>query len=154
MLSVRPATIEDLTAAVELFQGYLRFYEREHALDAVRRFLRERLAGGDSIIYLAFDEQAPIGLAQVYPTFSSLSLARSWVLNDLFVDPEARGTGAGRALLRAVTAAAARAGAAYVALETAELNRRAQGLYESEGFTVETGNRHYTRTVDPARPPA
>jgi ribosomal protein S18 acetylase RimI-like enzyme len=84
----------------------------------------------------------------VYPTFSSLSLARSWVLNDLFVDPTARGTGAGRALLRVVNASAAQAGAAYVALETAEDNHRAQGLYEVEGFTAETGYRHYTRPTD------
>jgi ribosomal protein S18 acetylase RimI-like enzyme len=148
MLSVRQATIDDLPAAVDLFRGYLRFYEQDHGLDAVQRFLQERLTAGDSIIYLALDDETPIGLAQVYPTFSSLSLGRSWVLNDLFVDPASRRTGAGRALLRLVSAEAARAGAVDVLLETAEDNHRAQGLYEAEGFTAETGYRHYIRPSD------
>jgi GNAT superfamily N-acetyltransferase len=148
MITVRQATVEDLPAALNLFQGYLHFYKRDHAVDTMQRFLSERLSGGDSFIFLAFDEADAVGFAQVYPTYSSLSLARAWVLNDLFVAPEARGTGAGRALLRVVSAQAARVGAVYVALETAEDNLRAQALYESEGFIVDTENRHYSRPAD------
>ncbi|MET4095796.1 GNAT family N-acetyltransferase [Arthrobacter sp. UYCu712] len=132
-------------AALKLFQGYLSFYSQDHSSEAGRQFVQDRLTAGDSLIYLAFADEYPVGVAQVYPTFSSLSLARSWVLNDLFVDSAARGSGVGRALLRTITAEAAAAGAVNVALETAGDNSRAQGLYESEGFVAETDFRHYSR---------
>jgi len=144
MISVRRATNDDLTAVLTLFLGYLRFYSRDHSSEAARQFLKERLITGEGLIYLALAGGKPVGMAQVYPTFSSLSLARAWVLNDLFVDPGARSSGVGRALLRAITADATNAGAVYVALETAQENFRAQGLYEAEGFVAETGSRHYS----------
>jgi ribosomal protein S18 acetylase RimI-like enzyme len=149
MVVVRRAHPDDVAAAAALFSGYLAFYERDHSVAAARSFVSDRLAAGDSLIYLAFDGDTPVGLAQVYPTFSSLSLAPAWVLNDLFVDPQARGTGAGRALLRTVCRDAADADAAYVGLETADDNLTAQRLYESEGFVRETGFRHYVRPTGP-----
>ncbi|MHC3429237.1 GNAT family N-acetyltransferase [Streptomyces sp. DT18] len=75
-----------------------------------------------------------MGLAQVYPGISSLDMAPSWLLSDLFVVPRARGLGIGRALLRSVLAQAREADVAAVQLETAYGNHFAQKLYESEGF--------------------
>ncbi len=147
MMEIKTAALEDLDDAVRLFTGYLGFYKREHPADQIRNFIQERLANKDSIIYLAYAEDRAVGIAQIYPTFSSLSLARSWVLNDLFVDPETRGTGAGRALLKHVCSEAAAAGAVDVVLETAEDNTTAQALYESEGFTKESGFYHYSRSL-------
>jgi ribosomal protein S18 acetylase RimI-like enzyme len=152
MVFVRRALRPDLDAAARLFSGYLAFYGRSHSAEAARAFVADRLAAGDSLVYLAFDGDdhgTAVGIAQIYPTFSSLSLAPAWVLNDLFVDPKARGTGAGRELLRTVAREAAEAGAAYVALETADDNVPAQRLYEAEGFVRETGFRHYARSTRP-----
>jgi ribosomal protein S18 acetylase RimI-like enzyme len=56
------------------------------------------------------------------------------VLYDLFVAPEARGTGAGRALMQAAEAYAASTGAARLELSTAKTNVVAQSLYESQGW--------------------
>lgn len=147
MVSIRRALVTDLADATRLFEGYLHFYERDHPREAVQGFISDRLTAQDSLIFLAFQDGTAVGIAQVYPSFSSLSLSPSWVLNDLFVLPEARGTGAGRHLLQRVCAEAGEAGAAYVALETAEDNTRAQRLYQSEGFTQETGFRHYSRAT-------
>ncbi|MEU9002477.1 GNAT family N-acetyltransferase, partial [Streptomyces sp. NPDC048551] len=61
----------------------------------------------------------------------------AWILNDLYVAPSGRRTGAGRALLREVLRRARAEGVAGVQLETAYDNRRAQALYESEGFVRE-----------------
>ena len=69
--------------------------------------------------------------------FSSLSLRPAWVLNDLYVAPSGRRTGAGRALLREVLRRAREAGVSGVQLETAYDNTVAQGLYEAEGFVRE-----------------
>jgi ribosomal protein S18 acetylase RimI-like enzyme len=146
MLTIRRAGPDDVPTAVNLFTEYLAFFQRHHSSEAVTTFVEERLRAADSVIFIAFDGDRAIGMAQVYPTFSSLAMERAWVLNDLFVAPAARGTGAGRALLRRVCEDAERAGCVHVALETAEDNVKAQGLYESEGFERDV-NRHYARAI-------
>lgn len=151
-----PDAIDDATA---LFAGYLRFYGVAHELAVARVFLAERLAAGDSLVLLArTPDGAAVGFTQVYFGFSSLSLGRVWTLNDLYVDPAARGTGVGRLLVREVCRRAAAAGALRVVLETAEDNAVAQALYASEGFTRESGFRVYARelgaeSIDDARLP-
>ncbi|MEU8434386.1 GNAT family N-acetyltransferase [Streptomyces sp. NPDC029216] len=137
---LRVAGEADLDTAAELFRGYLDFYEVT-ATDpaAPREFLAERIAKGESLVLLADAPGVPgtVGFAQVYQAFSSLSLRTAWILNDLYVAPAGRRTGAGRALLREVLRRAREAGVAGVQLETAYDNHIAQGLYESEGFVRE-----------------
>jgi len=147
MTTVRRATPSDLDAVTALFTGYLRFYRREHPADAVRTFLRARITADDGVVLVAEHDGALVGLAQCYLTWSSLSLARAWVLNDLFVDPQTRGTGAGRALVRAAKDEAAKAGAVYVALETERTNVVGQTLYASEGFVLDDENLRYFATI-------
>jgi ribosomal protein S18 acetylase RimI-like enzyme len=140
MSAVAAATLADLDDVAALFCAYLDFYEvRRDAADA-REFLRERMASGESLVLLArTPEGAPAGFAQVYFTFSSLSMARVWTFNDLYVDPAARGLGVGRALVREVCRRAARAGAVRVQGETAADNHTAQALYAAEDFEVQQG---------------
>lgn len=132
---VRTSTAADLDDVVRLFTGYREFYGRPAEPSAARAFLEARARDGDSLVLVAEVDGAVVGFAQCYPTWSSLSLARTWILNDLFVDPAARGTGAGRALVRGALAAARDAGAVSVSLETAATNAAAQALYVAEGFT-------------------
>ena len=74
------------------------------------------------------------GFTQLYPSLSSVSMARIFVLNDLFVDPAQRRGGVGRALLETAHAFARGQGAVRVTLETAVDNTSAQALYESLGY--------------------
>ena len=97
-------------------------------------FLATRLARNESVIFLALDGGRPVGFAQLYPSFSSLSMQRMWILNDLFVDPLARGRGIATALLDASKAMAIETGAKELALETMKTNLTAQRLYESQGW--------------------
>ncbi|MEW2412656.1 GNAT family N-acetyltransferase [Streptomyces sp. NPDC046866] len=138
-MRTRVAGEGDLDAAVALFREYLRFYRVDVAdPEQPRAFIAERLRSGDSLILLA---EAPggdvVGFAQVYRTFASLLMRPSWILHDLYVDPAARRTGAGRALLREVLRRAREAGVAGVQLDTAYDNHAAQALYEAEGFERE-----------------
>ncbi|MBT2446695.1 GNAT family N-acetyltransferase [Streptomyces sp. ISL-43] len=136
---LREAGEADLDAAAGLFRGYLDFYEVQvEDPDRPRAFLAERLKAGDSFVLLADVPGAgTVGFTQVYRTFSSLSMRPAWVLNDLYVAPSGRRTGAGRALLREVLRRAREAGVSGVQLETAYDNHIAQGLYEAEGFVRE-----------------
>lgn len=139
-VAVRVAAGEaDIETAAALFRGYLDFYEVDPGdPDAPRAFLAERIAKDESLVLLAeVPDAGTVGFAQVYRTFSSLSLRPAWVLNDLYVAPSGRRTGAGRALLREVVRRAAEAGVSGVQLETAYDNVVAQGLYEAEGFVRE-----------------
>ena len=137
----------DLDLVVDLFLAYLAFYESPGTPGAVRDFLHARLTRDESIVLVACRDGAPVGFTQVYPTFSSVSMAPVWVLNDLYVHPGARSCGVGRALIHAVSAAATDAGAVRVALETADTNTSARALYESEGFTTGDDVRHYVKQL-------
>jgi GNAT superfamily N-acetyltransferase len=77
---------------------------------------------------------AAIGFSQLYPCFASVSLARMFVLYDLFVAPQARRCGAAAALLRAGVDYAAGQGAGQLMLQTGVTNLPAQRLYEREGW--------------------
>ena len=131
---VRRATLADLDAATRLFEGYQAFYHRVHPEGAARAFLAERLERGDSAVFLAWLDGHAVGFIQLYPAFASLSLAPSWILNDLYVDPSARQGGIGRALMEAARQLAKANGAAEVFLQTAHDNAPARSLYDSLGY--------------------
>ena len=140
---------QDVDEVVGLFAAYLVFYGVQCDRDAVHDYLAARVRARQSLVLCARARGGSlVGFVQVYPGFSSLSLAAVWTLNDLYVAPSARCTGVGRLLVREVCRRAGAAGAVRVDLATAEGNRGAQALYEAEGFRVERGVRHYSRAVD------
>jgi ribosomal protein S18 acetylase RimI-like enzyme len=140
------ATPDDLAALALLFDAYRVFYGRASDPALARAFLDARLRGGQSIIFIARDptRDAALGFTQLYPSFSSVSAARIWILNDLFVTPAARQRGVAHALMAHARTFAAADGALRLVLETAEDNHAAQVLYESLGYVRETGTRHYS----------
>lgn len=148
-LQIERATSHELHALVPLFAGYLRFYGKPVDEARIRAFLGERLQSNQSVVFLAWRGEVAVGFVQLYPAFASLSLARSWILNDLFVAPEARGTGAARALMEAARQLGVDTGAAELFLQTAHDNLPAQRLYESLGWTLDRQFRVYT--LDPGR---
>ncbi len=133
-MEVRQATIEDLDALVPLFDAYRQFYGQPGDLNGSRVFLRSHFENSQSIIFLALRERAPLGFVQLYPTFSSTAMARIFILNDLFVIPEARKGGVGAALLQKAASFGKAAGALRLSLRTELTNTTAQSLYESLGW--------------------
>ena len=132
---VRRADLPDLEKLVPLFDAYRVFYGRSTDSQLARRFLRDRLSAGDSIVLIAEDSGGvAMGFVQLYPSFSSVRAARIYVLNDLFVSPSARGRGVGRSLLERAVGVAREAGAVRLKLSTAITNLRARRLYESLGW--------------------
>ncbi|MFA1712075.1 GNAT family N-acetyltransferase [Peribacillus frigoritolerans] len=142
-MSLQKATLHELESLTELFDLYRVFYEQTSDPGRAREFLRERLTKGESVVFMAFDEGIPIGFVQLYPSFSSVSMMRSWVLNDLFVKESARKKGFGEGLLNAAIAFARETGAKGVSLETGKENVNAQKLYEKIGFARESNHFYY-----------
>ncbi|MEO8043465.1 MAG: GNAT family N-acetyltransferase [Spartobacteria bacterium] len=134
-MNIRQATLDDLDQLVPLFDSYRQFYKQPSDLALARSFLRERLTRAESVIFLAFDDQQrAIGFTQLYPSFSSVLAARLFILNDLFVHPDARRSGAGVALLHAAADFGRAEHAVELELSTAVTNHAAQALYEREGW--------------------
>lgn len=134
-MSVTAVGVADLDALVPLFAGYLQFYQVPRSATEIHAFLLERLQRGDAQLFIARDEQGMAqGFTQLYPLQSSLSLAPSWLLSDLFVLPSARRQGVGEALMNAARAYAEANGACGLQLETAKTNLAGQALYERLGY--------------------
>lgn len=141
------AGVRDLDRLVPLFIAYRAFYNRPSVAGKVRAYLRARLTKGEATVFLAVEGSGPrrtaVGFTLLYPTHSSLSMARAWVLNDLYVAPDARRGGVARGLMEAGRQLGLKTGAAYLRLETADDNLPAQALYESLGWRQEIGFRNY-----------
>lgn len=132
---VRQANINDPDTLVPLLDGYRQFYRQPSDPARARTFIVERFAHHESLILLACDEQGSgLGFTQLYPLFSSVRTARIYLLNDLFVAPDARRYGVGKALLIAAANHARALGAASLWLQTELDNAPAQALYESLGW--------------------
>ena len=100
MPSIRLASLQDLNQISSLFDAYRVFYEKESNLEGAQSFLKGRLENNESVIYLAIDDSNnAVGFIQLYPLFSSTRMAILWLLNDLFVDPNARRQGIAKQLL-------------------------------------------------------
>ncbi|MCR6663020.1 MAG: GNAT family N-acetyltransferase [Luteimonas sp.] len=137
-----PATIShaapaDLDALVRLFDAYRQFYGQSSDLDGARDWLRSRLRFGESKVLVARQGDAVVGFAQLYSSFSSVRMARSWILNDLFVLPATRRQGVARALLDAAADFAREDGAAVISLETSRTNDAARATYRAAGWHEE-----------------
>lgn len=133
-MSIRQATIADLEALSVLFDGYRQFYGRDSDVAAARQFLLDRFDHAESVLFIAHEGANPVGFTQLYPSFSSVSLGRIFILNDLFVNEIGRRKGVGSALLSAAVEYAKAVGAIRLGLSTALTNTRAQALYEAQGW--------------------
>jgi ribosomal protein S18 acetylase RimI-like enzyme len=133
-LAIRHATPDDLDELAPLFDAYRRFYEQPGDVALASAYLHARMERGESVILVAEADGQMLGFCQMYPTWCSVAAARTFVLYDLFVDPEVRRAGVGRALMLAAQAFGREAGAVRLDLSTAHTNTRAQALYESLGW--------------------
>lgn len=144
-MHIRQAVSDDLDSLVPLLEGYRHFYRQPAALEASWDFLQARFAREDSVILLAVDERGRLlGFTQLFPTLNTVRLTSRWVLNDLFVDPDARRQGVGKALLEAARAHCEAARVGEMRLATQVDNRIAKALYESLGWQRVAGFDHYT----------
>ena len=138
----------DLDALATLFDTYRQFYGQPSDVERGRKWLRERLRFGESMVLLARRGNALVGFAQLYPMFSSVRTAKTWILNDLYVDAGARRKGIARQLLQAAADFAKTDGATGIALETASDNVAARALYRAAGWR-EDATQWYSLSFEP-----
>ena len=151
-VAVRQATLSDLDELALLFDGYREFQGQTSDLPAARDFLRGRFDHGESVVFVAHSGNASVGFTQLYPSYSSVSLARVFVLNDLFVHASARRRGVASKLLAAAEGYAWSLGAVRVSLNVARDNEPGQALYEALGWSRDRQFHAYHRYPDIRHP--
>lgn len=145
----RIATLSDLDVIASLFDDYRQFYEQAPDLASAKSFIRDRLQNKDSVVLLASSEaQQVVGFCQLYPIFCSIEAKPIYSLSDLFVIPEARRLGAGKALLLAAERYSAESGRVKMELTTAKTNKTAQAAYESLGWLRDEVFYAYSKRVE------
>ena len=143
MPTVRALTNEDFDQWLELWQGYLEFYETVLEPEITRHTF-ERLIDDSTGMFGAIalnDDGEAIGMVNWLTHPGTWSRSDYVYLEDLYVAADARSTGAGRALIEHVHAWAEATGAGKVYWLTAESNKTAQQLYDR--VASKTGFIHY-----------
>jgi GNAT superfamily N-acetyltransferase len=136
---IRLATPLDVPVLLELVRE-LAVYEREpDAVVATEADLHEALFGDDAVAscHVALLDGRVVGFALWYRTFSTWQGKPGLWLEDLFVRPEARGTGLGKALLVELARTAVARGWARFEWWVLDWNTSAQGFYRSLGARPE-----------------
>lgn len=152
-IDIRQATLNDISEVSRLFNEYRMFYGQHSDLEAATSFIKERMNKQESMIFMAaWNEESKVadtamGLVQIYPSYSSVSMGPIWILNDLFVDSKYRQQGIARKLMQAVMKQAKRNKILRIVLSTAISNQQAQALYESEGYTQDQSFMYYECNV-------
>lgn len=132
-LSIRPLLASDHAAWAPLWAGYLRFYRSELEPAVSDETFRRLVAGeqGMSALAAVDGDGRLLGFAHLIEHASTWATAPYLYLEDLFVDPQLRGGGVGRALIEAIYAQADRNGNARVYWMTEEFNWVARRTYET-----------------------
>ena len=132
---------QDLAELLPLMRAYCGFYEvrpsDEELLTLSRALIADPEREGVQIIARDPDGAA-VGFATVFWFWQTLSASRAGLMNDLFVVPEARRSGVGRALIEQCRARCREHGAATLVWETAHDNETAQALYRRLGAKQES----------------
>ncbi|HTD99155.1 MAG TPA: GNAT family N-acetyltransferase [Mucilaginibacter sp.] len=133
-MEIRRINLAEASLVTGLFDKYRTFYKQPTDIALAEKFIKERLEKNESVIFVAVENDKPVGFTQLYPKYSSVSAHKNWILNDLYVDSNHRKQGIGEALIRTAMHFAKSEGSTYLQLETAVDNYTAQSLYEAIGF--------------------
>lgn len=135
MLTIRNATVVDTALVLELIRALAEYERLADACIATEDAVRETLFGDTPAaeVIIAEWQGAPAGFALFFPTYSTFLARRGIWLEDLFVRPELRGNGIGKALLRHLAALAIDRDCGRLEWAVLDWNESAIGFYRSLG---------------------
>ena len=138
-LTIRPASPSDIPVIRRFVRELAAFEQAPDAVESTEEMLHEALFGTAPAAEALLAERSgePIGFAIFYPTFSTWTGRRGIWLDDLYVTPEARGSGAGEALLKAIAALAVDRGYARFEWWVLDWNMPAIDFYRRKGAVAQ-----------------
>ena len=139
-LVIRPGTARDVPTILALIRGLAAYERLAHQVEATAARVRAHGFGGRRRYFetlICRRGGRPIGFALYFFTYSTFLARPSLYLEDLFVLPEERGAGAGKALLRALARIAVRRGCGRLEWAVLDWNRPAIGFYKRLGARLQ-----------------
>ena len=137
-------TLKNIDDVTPLFDAYRVFYKQESNKAACKKFLNGLISGQKNHMWMAVNLKGDkMGFVNLYPIFTSVGMAPSFLLNDLYVAPEFRKSGVGTFLLTHAANWAKSRGAIRLHLETGIENSTAQKLYKGLGWQKEVDTFFY-----------
>jgi len=135
MSRIRPAAEADVPVILELIHELARYEKEPDAVKTTEAQLRDALFGTNPAVFahVAEDEGAVQGFALWFRNFSTWEGVHGIYLEDLYVRPEARGAGHGKALLQTLAHHAVENGYARVEWAVLNWNEPSIGFYRSLG---------------------
>jgi GNAT superfamily N-acetyltransferase len=135
MVQVRRALPEEAPILLELIRGLAEYEKLDPPDEAAQQRLVRDIFGGRPRLeaWLVFADGAPAGYALTLETYSSFLALPTLYLEDIFVKPEFRGCGAGKALFLHLVAEAERRGCGRMEWVVLNWNKPALGFYERFG---------------------
>ncbi len=138
---IRPATVDDVPTIFAMIKGLAAYEKLSDMVTATEDGIRATLFGPRPAaeVLLASRAGECRGFALFFGTYSTFLGKPGVYLEDLFVDPDWRGQGIGRALLEAITALARERGCGRVEWEVLDWNAPAIDFYERLGAKPQGG---------------
>jgi len=128
---IRAIAASDRDAWAPLFAAYGKFYETTFSAEVIESTWNRLLDPAEGVDGLVAEVDGKvIGFAHYRSHPDTFSLGRDWFLDDLYVDPSARGTGTATALIEQLKQFASETGPGSLRWITAESNERAQRVYD------------------------
>ncbi|HEY6673007.1 MAG TPA: GNAT family N-acetyltransferase [Solirubrobacterales bacterium] len=138
-VEIRPAREDEIEELLPLMRAYCDFYKSSPADEGVIAMARTLISDpSQGAVFIAREDGRAIGFATLDWKWSMLKGARIGYLEDLFVDPAARGRGTADALIQVCADRCRELGMPAMAWLTAPDNRRAQKVYDRAGAAAET----------------
>ncbi|BBB29538.1 GNAT family N-acetyltransferase [Neptunomonas japonica] len=135
VLSIRNATLDDAGVILQFVKELAAYEKAEHQVLATETSIRESIFSQDSATKALICEtnNKPVGLAVYFLNYSTWLAKHGLYLEDLYVTPAARGTGAGKALLKHLAQIAVRKNCGRFEWSVLDWNEPAIKFYESLG---------------------
>lgn len=135
MIRITSATEPDVPVILEMIRGLADYERLAHACVATEDQLRDSLFGAQPAaeVIMAYSGEVPAGFALFFHNYSTFLAQRGLYLEDLFVKPEFRGHGVGRALLTRLAQVAIERKCGRFEWSVLDWNEPAIGFYRKLG---------------------
>lgn len=137
-VSIRSATAEDAALIIHFIEALASYEKLLHEAEAREADIVRDLFGAAPKVFceIAEVDGAPVGFALWYYTYSTFQGRHGIWLEDLFVNPEARGQGVGKALLRALAQRCVRDGLGRFEWAVLDWNQPSIDFYKAQGAVM------------------
>lgn len=135
---IRPATPDDCALVMHFIRRLADYEKLLSEVVGTEDDVRRELFGDNAIVRaaIAYEDEAPVGFALYFFNFSTFLTLRGLYLEDLYIEPEYRGKGYGKALIQYLAREAAKNGCGRFEWVVLEWNKPAIGFYKKIGAQI------------------